>query len=187
MKILALDVSTKSGWAVLDGDKPPEFGLLRVEVEDFNVNDYPERSPKYPLNMLHAANEMAAKLAELCRSVGPDIVVVENTVKGRNRHTQRILEWIHKALWDQFCRMGLTPIYRDPSAWRFVLEIRLSNEDKKNNKMVKQGLKRGKIGKKHLSVRWANERYGLTLKLKDNDVADALALASAIKVELSKQ
>jgi hypothetical protein len=56
--------------------------------------------------------------------------------------------------------------------------IRLSTNDKKNNKLVREGKKRGKVTSKHLSVRWANEKYSLSLKIKDNDIADALAIAA---------
>ena len=37
---------------------------------------------------------------------------------------------------------------------------------------------RGKITPKHLAVRWANDIYNKKLKIKDNDIADALAIAT---------
>ena len=184
MRILGLDVSTKTGWAVLEDGKYVEHGQFKVVVEDFNVNDYPDRSPKYPSNMIKAADEMGKMVLQLVREKKADIVVIENTVKGRNRHTQRILEWIHKAIMDDFVAENVKFVYRDPSAWRNVLEMRLTNEDKLNNKLVKQGKKRGKVGKKHLSVRLANELFGLKLILKNNDISDALLLAAALNVEL---
>jgi hypothetical protein len=66
--------------------------------------------------------------------------------------------------------------YVDTSRWRSVLSIKLSKEQRENNKLVKKKLKRGKITWKHLSVSFINERYGLKLKLKDNDQCDALCL-----------
>jgi hypothetical protein len=44
---------------------------------------------------------------------------------------------------------------------------------------VKQKKKRGKIGKKHLSVRYVNDIFGLDFKIKDNDIADSICLASS--------
>ena len=67
----------------------------------------------------------------------------------------------------------------DPSQWRKILEMRLSKEQKENNKLVSKGVKRGRITKKHLSVEMANARFNLKLKLKDNDIADACNLAVA--------
>ncbi len=41
---------------------------------------------------------------------------------------------------------------------------------------------KGKIGPKHLSVRWVNDHFGTSLKMKQNDEADAVCLASAFAV-----
>lgn len=73
--------------------------------------------------------------------------------------------------------------YRDPSAWRKILNLRLSPEQKANNKMVSQGKIRGRITPKHLSVLRANELFNLELLLKDNDKSDALLLAWSFIVE----
>ncbi len=180
MKVLALDISTKTGWSYFESaDSFPLYGTLHVKVEDFNVNDHPELSPKYPFNIVIAADEMARQILDLYIKFLPDIVIIENTVKGRNRHTQRILEFLHKAVLDRFKDMRMKLKYIDPSRWRSVLEIRLSNDDKINNKLVNQGKKRGKITKKHLSVRAVNSLYNLKLKLKDNDIADSICLGRA--------
>lgn len=179
MKVLGLDVSTHTGWAYFVDGKLQNFGLLNVEVEDFNIHQGPEKSPKYPLNVYKAAEDMALLIVDKIKELHPDKVVIENTVKGRNRGSQRLLEWIHKALMDHFFELGVDFTYMDPSEWRKVLEMRLSKEDKKNNKTVRQGKKRGIIGKKHLSVRFANEFYDLKLKLKDENQADAICLGTA--------
>jgi hypothetical protein len=57
-----------------------------------------------------------------------------------------------------------------------MVGLRLTKEDKENNKLVRNHLKRGKITPKHLSVRWANREFDLSLKIKDNDIADSLAV-----------
>jgi len=59
--------------------------------------------------------------------------------------------------------------YRDPSRWRKTLGLRLSDEDKKHNKMVSQGKAKGKINAKHLSVKMANSLFKLDLILKENN------------------
>lgn len=179
MSLLSLDVSTKTGFCFRTRDNLLETGQLHCKVEDFNVNADPDKSPFYPGNMLDAANDMGRQIAALIQRLNPKYIVVENTVKGRNRHTQRILEWLHFALVTQTKSMGRTFTYLDPSMWRKTLEIRLSKDQRKNNADVSKGKKRGRITKKHLSVQWANARFGLQLKIKDNDKADALGLSEA--------
>lgn len=180
MRVLSLDLSTSTGWALFEDGKPLSYGRLdQVHVEDFNVNAHPNKSPKYPQNMLDAAKDLAALVAVQLDAQQIDHVVIENTVKGRNRHTQRILEWIHFAVLEVLLTRRLPFSYMDPSEWRKVLDIRLSVADKLNNKEVKAGKKRGKVGKKHLAIRYCADRFGINLKMKDDDVADALALCDA--------
>lgn len=185
MRLVGLDISTKTGWSLTesgDADEPAllEFGLLRVEVDGFNVNDHPEKSRKYPKNIFDAANKMAGLIKELVEKLKPDHIVIENTVKAKNRATQRILEFIHKAVLDWLIPSAIPYTYMDPSEWRSILDIRLSKDQKKNNRLVSQGKKRGRIGRKHLSIAEINKVYGLKLLLKDNDAADSLNLNRAM-------
>lgn len=178
--ILALDLSTKTGWAFFNAvGKLEDYGQVVVEVEDFNVNNYPNLSKKYPYNIVSASNEMAEHILNLVECFEPEVVVIENTVRGRNRHTQRILEWVHKAVLDYLEEYCSKIMYLDPSDWRRILNMRLTKEDKKHNREVSQGKKRGRLTRKHLSVRMVNEQYNLELKLVDNDIADAIALGTA--------
>lgn len=179
MRILSLDISLKTGWALHQDASLLDCGLIRVEIRDFNVNDDPNKQGSYPYNILEAAKSVAERLIGLISEKNPDSIVVENTVKGRNRHTQRLLEWIHMAVVESIRLKGWSFHYLDPSEWRSALAMRLSKDDKKNNRLVGQGKKRGRITKKHLSVRMANDLYGLKLKIKDNDIADAICLGRA--------
>lgn len=185
MKILSLDLSSSTGYSVLEDGRLIDYGTIVVKVEDFNVNNNPELSIKYPYNMVDAANQMANKIADLVRRSCPTHIVIENTVKGRNRHTQRILEFIHKSVLDELRDLNTPIAYKDPSWWRSKMEVRLTKEDKKNNQLVSQGKKRGRIGKKHLSVRHANSLFDLQLKLKDDDIADSIMLAFAYYKSIS--
>jgi hypothetical protein len=175
-RLLAIDASTKTGWALfVDGIYVESGALKPIPVEGFNVNDDPNKSPLYPWNIIDAAEKMAQAIMNLATEKQADDLVIENTVKGRNRHTQRYLEYLHSAMFRKF-RNVISASYRDPSEWRKACEMRLSNDQKKNNREVSAGKKRGRIGKKHLSVNMANEKFGLKLKLKDNDQADACLL-----------
>lgn len=177
MKLLALDLSTNTGWALFEDGKLIGHGhLKKVLVKDFNVNNHPNKSKLYPKNIVDAAETVAYEVQTLLVDSSPDCVIVENTVKGKNRHTQRLLEYIHftvsKVLNFKF-------FYMDPSEWRAVVSLRLSKQDKDNNLLVKKKKKRGKVTRKHLSVRMVNDIFGLSLKIKDNDIADAILLGWA--------
>lgn len=200
MRILALDISTKTGWSVFETDKLQNSGVFpQVSIEDFNVNDYPNKSSKYPWNMLKAASMVVNEIQNMLNQTRPDVLVVENTVKGRNRHTQRMLEFIHHELLTMLKEYrenyNLKFVYMDPSEWRHILGMQLSKNESKNNaklskakkKAKEDGVKldrkalgiRGRITKKHLSIRKVEELFGLKFKQKDNDRADAILLGAA--------
>jgi hypothetical protein len=183
VRILALDLSTKTGWALFESGKLIESGTLeKVEIHDFNVNKHPNKSPYYPNNIFNAALGVGGSVCNLIHSKKSDFVVIENSVKGRNRHTQRLIEWVHFAVLDKILGLVLLK-YMDPSEWRKIVDLKLSKADKDNNKAVKKKEKRGKITRKHLSVRMVNEKFGKSLKIKDNDEADAILLGFAATVK----
>ena len=181
MRVLALDASTKTGWALfVDGELVDSGALAPVKIEDFNVNKEPNLSPLYPYNVVDGAEAVGDSLVKFVRDQFPlDAVVIENTNKGKNRHTQRILEFIHFHFLRRMRAHGDLIHYMDTSEWRSLVGLWMTKEDRKNNRDVKAGKKRGKINKKHLAVRTVNERYGMKLILKDNDQADAILLGQA--------
>ena len=139
MKIIALDLSTNTGFSILKDSKVIEYGNIQYKVEDFNVQNYPEKSPKYPYNIVESAENIAMDILSLVESYDADFIVIENTVKGRNRNTQRILEFIHMAVLMALKSHKSKIKYLDPSEWRKIMDVRLSKADKDHNKMV--GLK----------------------------------------------
>lgn len=178
--IISLDLSTSTGYAVFTGNKLGDYGTLVSKAEDFNVNNYPEKSKKYPYNIVNAANEMGSQVDTLVQKYKPDWIIIENTVRGKNRNTQRILEFVHKSVLDVLKDKYEKKIkYLDPSEWRKLLDLKMSKDDLKHNKEVRLGKARGKLTRKHLSVRMVNEQYDLGLKLKDDDIADAICLGMA--------
>ncbi len=194
MKLLSLDVSTKTGFAVLEQDDEEhsvellEYGLMKMEKK---VLDYGE----YPWAYLHASRAMSKQIIELVQRIQPDVIVVEETNLGKARYSQKLLEFLHQAL-----LMGLSesllsiPVfYLSTSEWRHAIGMKMTAEDKKSNAKLKKakvaakaaGTKvdnkalgiRGKVGWKHLSVRHANATFGLSLLQKDEDKADAICMA----------
>jgi hypothetical protein len=183
MKILGLDMSTKTGYAIINNDSISSFGLLtrssktieektQVFVEDFGY--------------LADAKSIAVQIVDLIKLNNIDYIYIEQTNKGRNRTSQKQLEFIHCCVLSSIKSIGMAKIVRyvDTSAWRKALKIKTTKQDSAHNKLVKSKKAKGKITTKHLAVRWANSTYNLNLLIKDNDIADAIAVATyGIKYE----
>lgn len=191
MKLLALDLSTNTGWAVFSGErgqqKPDliEYGLFRMEQAVLSFSDYPWCFPQAAMAVARKVREQVIDLRTRHRLDG---VVIEETNLGRNRYTQKLLEMIHYCVLEVLREQGIKQVwYVSSSEWRRAVDLKLSVEDKKNNgklaKAKRQGVSKktlgikGKITKKHLSVRYVNHLYDLDFILKDNDIADAICLA----------
>ena len=202
-RILSLDVSSKTGYAVLDIDEDEDKTLLGMQLFDYGLVRMPtplDEAGIYPWNYLAASKEMGVELCKLVAKYDPRVVVVEEVNKARARYSQKLLEFLHSALLNNLSNItnGVqTPavFYLSTSEWRSRLEIRLSKEDKKNNGKLNKAKRnaggdvrlvdkkilgiKGKVTPKHLAVRYVNEKFGLDLKIKDNDIADAVCLGKA--------
>lgn len=184
MRVLALDLSTKTGWAWFVDEKLIDFGTLETKVDGFNLRTRPERHPNYPWNIFRSTERVSEIVIYdilLKMDTFPDVVVIENTVKGKNRHTQRILEWIHCWVLHKMSDTSVVPVmptvkYIDPSEWRHAIGAKMSVEEKKHNKEIIAAGKRGKISKKHVTLRVVNEKWGMKLRPKDNNTADAIGI-----------
>ncbi|MDE2425744.1 MAG: hypothetical protein KGO96_07540 [Elusimicrobia bacterium] len=99
------------------------------------------------------------------------------------------MSFLHIKIYEVLIKLKIDFYLVSSSDWRKTLELRLSKDDKKNNKKVNEakrsnkskkelGLK-GKITWKHLSVRMVNELFGLNLRQKENDQSDAILLGLA--------
>lgn len=189
MRVLALDISTSTGWALLEGEsgsipKILESGSIQLggPVSGFN-------SLHYPWDYITACQKQADALVTLAQSKQCDTVVIEETNRaGRftSRYSQKILEWLHCFLLLGLQTDYIQVRYINTSDWRKAIGATLTKADKALNVKVrklkkagdKEGLKklgvRGKIGKKHVAVRFVNQTFGTSYKLKDNDECDAI-------------
>jgi hypothetical protein len=183
MKVLGLDLSMHTGFALFIDGKLDEFGTLEAQ-KTFDQYD------NYPFNYVNFSRDFTRYLIEcLVIRLKPDVIVLEQTVLGRARFSQKKLEFLHCMLLDQLKDLRPQVIYVDVSAWRKQLELKATKEDLKNNRKVceakRKGIKKselgltGKITPKHRSVKRVNEKYGLDLKIGQNDTADAINLTEA--------
>jgi hypothetical protein len=193
MRLLALDISTSTGFAVFDvedGKEPVLFAYGTV-VNEQKIMDYGE----HPWGYVRSAQTMAEKVRVLHEKFAPDRVVIEETNGGgRARFTQKILEYTHFAI------LTTVPFrkvcYIDTAQWRKVMDVRLTKEDKTQNAKLSKAKRiaknkgakldkkqlgiNGKITIKHVAVRRAMEITGLDLLAKDDDIADAILQGYAL-------
>jgi|ERR1017187_1172122 hypothetical protein len=200
MKVLALDVSTKTGWAVFDGEyvisghpQLDDYGLIKNPKK---IQEYGE----YPWSYKDAANDLVDGIIKLVREKKPMTICVEETNGSRARYTQKILEFLHCTLLEKLRTTydgTYNPkiVYINSSEWRKTLGLVLSKEDKKANKKLKVAKKlsaetgkklnrtelgiRGIVNKKHIAIRYVNDTYCKNFLVKDNDICDAICLGTA--------
>lgn len=188
MRVLALDVSTKTGWAIVSNDNGSpnviEYGTI---VSTFDMD-----SVAYPFNYHARAFLLANELEQLVIQKEPDLIVIEETNKGKSRYTQKTLEFIHCQLLNRLCQgvdlQGKVK-YINTSDWRESMGVYLSQIDKKQNAKLSKGKRqgktkkqigiKGKITKKHIAIRVVQAKYGIKLLQKENDIADAICLGTA--------
>jgi hypothetical protein len=205
-KLLALDLSTKTGWAYFETcGKSEEFGTA---LENFKLVDNGliklgqnilTFEGEYPRNVMRAVWTQVDKVLDVVFKYEPSVIVIEDTVPGRQALSQRFLEWLHYNLLSSIeseVRADQMPkiVYLKTGVWRQNVGLKQSKADAKNNKiankikslpkdmakkMRKETGVRGKISKKHQAVRMVNERFSLNFKVKDNDRADAILLGCA--------
>jgi hypothetical protein len=199
VKILALDLSTHAGYALMEGE--PGLRPTLIKHGTIDLGKKPTQFGPYPLCFVKAADHIVKRLMEeVVLPSTPDVIVVEETNPGRNRYSQKILEYIHYSFVSWVCEsldLGYHPgvVYLDTGSWRRTLGLKMNPEQKRANAKLSRakskaksdgaqldkktlGIK-GRITLKHLAVNLVNEQYGLSLKLKDNNDADAICLGLA--------
>jgi hypothetical protein len=203
-RILSLDVSTKTGWSLLISDGE-DFTL--EEHGKIDKSKEPTDQP-YPNNYVTWAYDCWIELAKLISKYKPDVLVIEETASGsKSAYSQKILEWIHFLLAQTIKESNIKSIYMLTEQWRRETGCLMSKDEKVHNKKVKtyklahgekiselqikpasiaydeNGKRIGKIGRKHVNVRRANEVFSKFLKeplrMKDEDTADSLLLGYA--------
>lgn len=203
MKVLALDISTKTGYAVLEGEENQipqlkSFGKIETHQKVFDYGGY-------PFSFLFAAEDIIGRVMQLILDIKPDVIVVEETNMGKSRMKQKVLEYLHCSFLRAFHTTyvenhhtnGVKPevFYISSSMWRTAIGLNMSKEDKKNNALLSKAKKlsaetgkkldkaslgiKGKINKKHLSVRYINSNFDKDFKMKDNDICDAISLGTS--------
>jgi len=197
-RILALDISTKTGYCNLISS---DIGMKLMDYGTLPQIHEPEGS--YPSNYVIWAYDNFKGIKELIDKFKPEILIVEETSKGsKNGKSQKILEFTHFLLGQFIKDSGIKSVYLQTEEWRREIGCKMSDTEKLKNKAVRDykkkfekenskkttvaydtnGKRIGLTGKKHVNVRRANEIFGDQLKesliLANEDLADALGLAA---------
>jgi hypothetical protein len=186
--VLALDVSTKTGWALFQDGKPVSWGTL---FPDKTVKDFGD----YPINFVRLCQYLADRLVReiivpiLEKTKDYLEVVIEETNSSKQNYSQKILEFLHFCIIESLYDLGLNPKYIRTGEWRKYTDSKMSKEEKALNakiaKIKRQTGKKlakidgkvvGKKGRKHVALRRVEEILGIELMRKDEDAADALLL-----------
>ena len=189
--VLSLDVSTKTGFAVLSSD-----GLDYQLLAYGQLPKISEPEGSYPGNYVVWAYSVFKEISILVDRFAPDVLVIEETASGsKNVYSQKILEFCHMLIAKMIYETGIKSLYFMTEEWRRLAGCQMTKEESKHNKSVKKykdknstsiaydekGKRVGKLTRKHINVRRANEVFGEflrePLRMKDEDTADALLLA----------
>ena len=150
---------------------------------------------KYPSSFVDWAYQCFGEVEKIIDQFAPEVLVIEETVAGSKAvYTQKILEFIHFLLAKFIKESSIKAIYLLTGEWRSQVGCKMTKEESKHNKAVKKykeknkakiaynesGKRIGKLTKKHINIRRANEVFGQFLKeplrKKDEDTADSLLL-----------
>ena len=197
MTYLGLDLSTNStGWAIIKNDKLYKYGVLKAKVKGIS-------KLKYPWAALYKMLDLAWQIKELVETHNPDLIVIEEVNRGKNRISQKSLDALHFFVLHDLCIIDDSfqnkVVYMDSNGkkgWRGVLGLALSDQDKAENKNIRNANKKSKVKKdvinwKTLSVRYVSNKYGIKLSTDndpgtDGDIADAICLLDAYIKSLTK-
>lgn len=199
-RVLALDVSTKTGWAsglISDsGIKLGDYGTLKQIHE-------PEGN--YPSKYIIWAEQVFREIQKLIILYAPDVLVIEETSKGsKNAMSQKILEFTHFLLAKYIMDNNIKSVYVLTEQWRREIGCKMTDAEKLRNKYVRDykkgnstviaydinGKRTGIIGRKHVNIRRVSEIFEgqlkAPLKRKDEDLADGLGLLACYYLRKQK-
>jgi len=199
-RILALDMSSKTGWASMVSS---DSG---IDLEDFGMID-PIHQPEgpYPSNFVDWAYLIFDSVEGLIKRFKPDILAIEETCAGsKGVYTQKILEFSHFLVAKYIKECNIRSVYLLTGAWRSEVGAKMTKEESAHNKYVKDykeknktkraydinGKLIGKKTKKHINIRRANEIFSKflekPLRKKNEDEADALLLGYTLHLRRLK-
>ncbi len=168
-RVLSLDISTKTGFALVvsseDSIVPETYG----QIPKIPMPDGP-----YPESFVEWAYLCYNQIRNLVDNLKPDILVIEETTSNsKTSHSQKILEFCHFLVAKMIRDNKLKSMYFLTGEWRSLVNAKMTKEESLHNKTVKKykeknntkiayneaGKRVGKITKKHVAIRIANQVF----------------------------
>lgn len=201
MKVLSLDLSTSAtGWAFFEEKKLLDYGVIKPAVKGLTKMTYPEGA-------LRKCLSISEQVSTLVLALEPDLIIIEEINRGKNRLGQKVLDGLHFVLLSflDAC-YPINKIYFIDSdgatGWRSKNKLNLTHDSKQKafNKGVKQENRKIKaenkkrsreskielkkeITRKTLACEKANKLFRLKLddwkNTTDGDIADAILVGYA--------
>lgn len=189
--VIALDVSSKPGYALFEEEKLVDYGTIFPEKEkdDFGV---------YPFNYIGYSNYIVDRLVFKVLELKNDReceVVVEETNAGRNNYSQKLLEFIHFGMCSRLSSFGIKPKYIRTGVWRKFTNANQNDAEKKHNAKYGRSKRKkaegdktrvridGKLTRrldtKDYAIRAFKEHFGVELHRTMEDAAEASLLGLA--------
>ena len=134
MKVLGLDISSQTGWCVMEDGNLLQYGCLPYEIQ----------SNEFPWGILKSAEEISDLIINKIQNTTCDKIIVERTVLGRARDSQALLESIHTLFQKKIKELDLDQKihYIDVSLWRKkikkIINLLIRQKRKWLRKMVKE-------------------------------------------------
>lgn len=216
MKIVAIDLSSNTGVAYFDSKQQDclidcfDFTLTRgtpmttnktLKMPESELKKKPRRKrmlekydpSNHPKDFISYVEDYIDQLISEIRArnwwIDLDILLLEQTNKGRDRWRQKLLEWLHFYLCKTMGYKHFEIKYIDTMTWRKILGIKVSRKAQRENKKIrefnKEAKKKGEtmiqgITKdKDVAIEFCENNFNLTMKKKDHNVADAICLGYA--------
>ena len=103
MLVLSLDLSTScTGFAFFKDEKLTQHGHIKPKVKGISKLTYPEGA----LRKMHSLSE---QVYEMVIQNKPDLIVIEEINRGKNRLGQKVLDGLHFIILDALDELGYLP------------------------------------------------------------------------------
>lgn len=201
-KYISLDISTNTGYAIFEGSHLLKYGIFTKKVVDYkaDVRTYTDLPKTYPYNFLDTVDYITYMCMKIIKMNNIEMVIIEHPEQGKQRLSQRLLEWIHLTLIRELKKSKISFKYILVSDWRKAVNCYIKHwptlqefnkqvrKAKANAIPTQKGIKVAKIkGKrvscidqKKLSIILANDEYNLDIK--DDNIADAINIGRAADI-----
>lgn len=177
-------MASKTGYSVFVNGELKDWGIITPDTPTPKFVKFRYDDSHHPYDYLDFTVGYGDSIIEIIKEINPDVVGFEQTNKGRNRWTQKLLEFLHFYVNYKLRELNIPAKYIDTIKWRGRLGIKLDKETKRENRRKKSSGEKGKINIKKFTIMWVNERLNLDLKTKDDDIADSICIGLALLQEL---